>query len=907
VRRYIIEDNDPGTFDFGVFRKQQPAAFAVSKTVRAETTDYPGLPGPDSPILALDGTPITATANSTSDTDAFVFSISAPTYITFDVDGVPWGTVTVYIWVEGFAYRIASHSASYETVGSAFLSEAGTYFLEYSGGVAGTQYSVWARVVSDDQPNLPEAATTALVPGTTQSGLIELPQDTDVYFIDVAEGDAIRFESSIRGSNVQFFLASYNSDFSAQMMNVSGDGVIEHVFETAGRYYLSVSTNGVPVNTAYSIQTSRIVDNEGSNTATSVMVTSGGAYSGTIDYPSDSDWIAIDLVHDQRVSFSLLSSAFSGLLAIYDANGNQILAPASEFSGFNAPYGGRFYISVTSSAGGSSLPPQTGAYILNVGSIPDDYGAGVNTSAVIPANGQPISATINFTDDTDWFRFTSSTTQTYRFVFEASARQNFNPLLLVYDSDGAEVLRQPQYPSLLGTNTIVLIQTIEAGQTIFLSPLGFATGATYTVSATQVADDQAGPVALSLDGTPVSGVINYEFDADNFTFTVDQSGRIEFRVMPPGQPGLGSNFNLTLSGPGIETRILQLETDGNSWVGVFDAPAPGLYNLAVQYSNGYLTNYVVTANFISDDHPNRAPADVSFSGFGGTLSGALEYFDDTDVIGVSPLAVGSYLVRFVAVDGSFLAPSVSVLDANGALLGGFGETSPGATEFIVDVVTPVPFFLDVGSGIPASFGFDTIGNWLLEMTYLLTAGDNRMNGSSSGDRIDGLQGHDVIFGLDGNDVLFGSEGDDTMVGGQGNDRVIGGTGNDKLVGGSGIDTFVVGGGGVDTISDFHPVWDRLVVAAVSGNTTYSSLIIRQAGQDVVITFANGGSVRIAGINIELLGRHNIEIQPLTVSGQGDVGQRESADLSPGDAFATKVWFEPSFHFTTLNDPDWQLA
>lgn len=909
MRRDQLEDGLPSSFDFSALKLARPEAAAKPATLSTETTDFPGLPGPDSPVLLLDGTPVTATANSAGDSDAFVFTIDSPTQIVFDIIGTTFGIGTIYRWVNGFAYQMAFQPLSYPSAGTVFLTEPGDYFYLYTSPVAGIEYSAWVRAVTDDQPNSYNGVTTALVPGTSQTGTMDMPGDMDVFYIDVEAGDAIRFQSSLTGPNTQFILSGYNSDFTVSTLTVHAtDGLIEHVFSAAGRYYLYAGSSQDYTGTTYTIQTSLIEDTEPSGTSTTLSISPGGSYSGAVDYPGDTDWIAIDLVHDQLVSANLSNLSFSGRLAIHDANGVQLTETAYEISGFQAPSTGRYYISVTAPNLGYPYPPETGPYTLNVTSIPDDYGASVTTSATLPTDGTPLTGTVNFADDADWFRLTSDVTQTYRIVFEATARANFNPLLLIYDDEGVETLRFPQWRPQLGTNTIVFIQTVQAGETIYFSPLGFALGATYTASATPVADDQTDPVPLQLDGTPLTGVINYEYDADNFTITVTETGRIEFSAMPPDNPGLSSNFVFTLSGQGIETQILQLETTGGSagWVGVVDWLPVGTYNLAVQYDNGYLTDYVVTATHISDDHPNQAPAEYTLDGFGGTLAGAFEYFDDMDVVGVNLPASGYYHARFASVDGSFDATAFGFLDANGQLLWSVGETSAGQSEVLIDNAGAGQYFLSLQSGVPARFGFDTIGDWRLELTYLLTAGNDQMVASNSGDRIDGLAGNDLIFGLDGNDVLFGGIGDDAVVGGLGNDRVEGGAGNDKLVGGSGRDVFVVGTGGADSISDFHPTWDRLVIDAASGNTSFASLNIQQVGQDVLVTFANGSSVRIIGATRELIGLHNIEMPPLPSSAE-DPGLPELQALPYADAYDPKDWREPVFTFEPLHDPDWHLA
>jgi len=93
-----------------------------------------------------------------------------------------------------------------------------------------------------------------------------------------------------------------------------------------------------------------------------------------------------------------------------------------------------------------------------------------------------------------------------------------------------------------------------------------------------------------------------------------------------------------------------------------------------------------------------------------------------------------------------------------------------------------------------------------------------------------------MFGGAGNDSIFGGDGKDSLTGDDGNDTLIGGREIDVLTGGAGSDFFVFGkldenaafgtgkiekltdlpaGGGeqVDTITDFAPGVDRIVISA----------------------------------------------------------------------------------------------
>jgi Ca2+-binding RTX toxin-like protein len=78
------------------------------------------------------------------------------------------------------------------------------------------------------------------------------------------------------------------------------------------------------------------------------------------------------------------------------------------------------------------------------------------------------------------------------------------------------------------------------------------------------------------------------------------------------------------------------------------------------------------------------------------------------------------------------------------------------------------------------------------------AGNDRLDGTASGDFLSGGHGNDSLSGLAGKDFLIGGEGDDRLDGGAGDDDLFGGNGADALFGGDGLD-YLIGGRGADTL------------------------------------------------------------------------------------------------------------
>ncbi|HIK55546.1 MAG TPA: calcium-binding protein [Synechococcales cyanobacterium M55_K2018_004] len=129
-----------------------------------------------------------------------------------------------------------------------------------------------------------------------------------------------------------------------------------------------------------------------------------------------------------------------------------------------------------------------------------------------------------------------------------------------------------------------------------------------------------------------------------------------------------------------------------------------------------------------------------------------------------------------------------------------------------------PNFLFLGDNTSSGASNSDVARISITTTTLGTANNDRLSGTAS---------HDLLNGLAGNDHLSGGAGHDTLIGGDGNDTLAGGSGHDRLMGGSGADSFLydtnapfsAAAVGVDTILDFSPTHDRIVL----DKTTFTAL------------------------------------------------------------------------------------
>lgn len=176
-------------------------------------------------------------------------------------------------------------------------------------------------------------------------------------------------------------------------------------------------------------------------------------------------------------------------------------------------------------------------------------------------------------------------------------------------------------------------------------------------------------------------------------------------------------------------------------------------------------------------------------------------------------------------------------------------------------------------------------------------GADTIAGSGGDDTLSGGSGNDDIDGGSGNDTIFGGNGDDTITGGRGDDTIIGGRGDDVMSAGnnSPSDTFVIrDGDGNDTITDFDPSEPDIIRFDMAEMSTYQDVSDRmsQDGNDTIITYNNGSSVRLLNVNSADLSSTNFQFAPGPVclaEGtliQTPTGQKRVELLKAGDTVIT---------------------
>lgn len=243
---------------------------------------------------------------------------------------------------------------------------------------------------------------------------------------------------------------------------------------------------------------------------------------------------------------------------------------------------------------------------------------------------------------------------------------------------------------------------------------------------------------------------------------------------------------------------------------------------------------------------------------GGSFKGFVNFAEDRDWIGVELQAGVTYTINLLGEhtrQGTIEFPFVEgVYDANGNRLvdsisergGNVYEEGTLDIRFEFTPETTGLFFISAGAVV------DDNGSYLLRVT----------------ENIDGTSGNDTLIGTDGHNIIDGLAGNDIMDGGAGNDQLLAFFGDDTMTGGVGDDTFSFWAGeedyevfpqrssqdgifGDNVITDFTVGEDTIDFAGRLVRR-FEDLEITQDGNDALISFFWGDSVRLEGVDANTL-------------------------------------------------------
>jgi hypothetical protein len=328
---------------------------------------------------------------------------------------------------------------------------AGNYFLEARAfvpeGVGGYVLTAAAGDIPAD--NTTDATLSA--DGDYREGMLAPAGDSDWYRIDLAEGQTIRIgldsSSSATPPLGDPLLVLHGPD-GAEIArdDDGGDGLnswIEFAAETAGAYFIEARGFMEESEGGYAISVTA-GEIPGSVEGAEYLMPNGDGRTSIIGAPDDADWFAIELVEGRPYRFNLESGATDPLtdpmLALYDAEGNQVAADDDGGTGYNS------YLSYSSITGGTHYAAVSafegtagGSYLLRVTDtdVPGNIGTDENLNAT---ESDDRNSRIDMTGDLDVYRVELTAGVSYLITLSGEGDTPLtDPFLTITSSSGEAV------------------------------------------------------------------------------------------------------------------------------------------------------------------------------------------------------------------------------------------------------------------------------------------------------------------------------------------------------------------------------------------------------------------------------------------------------------------------------------
>lgn len=409
------------------------------------------------------------------------------------------------------------------TVVSFSPSVTGRYYLTVANDIEAfpnTSYSI--TQFTDDFSA--DTSTTGLVSvdGNTVaiSGEHETESDVDWFSITLAENQTIEINGQY-----DFGISYYDADGNLvpnPRFSDDGSGFTSSITAaTAGTYFVAVVSD-IFVAQTYNLSGVTYVDDFLASTSTSGTLAIDGSASGILQSTTDSDWFALTLTENERVTItSDLPDEIPLQLTLRDESGNFVASEswtgvAGDFLELTyfAVNAGTYYVDVAFDYYANQAPLSYTLSATSENAEPDIAGD-TSTTGVLPLGGS-VSSTFDFEYDEDWFAIEVGDHQSVSFTFDGGSNTYIN----FRDGNG----------SYLGSGESYVFETagtyfVEAGAYYDFPE------SSYTITATANPDDipaNTSTQATIAIGETVSSYIDDTSDADWYRMSFTEGETVRF-------------------------------------------------------------------------------------------------------------------------------------------------------------------------------------------------------------------------------------------------------------------------------------------------------------------------------------------------------------------------------------------
>jgi len=505
--------------------------------------------------------------------------------------------------------------------------------------------------------------------GPHTAGALQVEGNVDWFSVEVPEGHMVQFwaqSSGGTGVNLRLYDTDGTTFLEGDSATYDYAAMIDRATLPAGTYYLRVASySGNSTTGPYEVWAVDLgLDDHGNDALHATPVPLDGTpVPGLLEVGYNRDWFSFDLPAGHMVQVWAQASkgpdGSTGVtLRLYDQDGTSFIEEAS--ATYTNPAmidrgvlpAGTYFFYVEANYGSAV----TGAYeVWAVDLGPDDHGNDATSATPVPLDGTPVPGAFEVNYNRDWFSFDLPAGHMVQVWAQAGKTPDGSTgiTLRLYGQDGTSFIEEA---SASYTNPAMIDRgVLDAGTYYFrvVPNYGSAETGPYEVWAVDLGPDDHGNDATSatpipLDGTPVPGTFEVNYNRDWFSFDVAPGHIVALHAQASG----GTGLTLRLYDQDGSSFLEEQSTSYNNAVFMDRGHlAAGTYFLRTtpNYGSADTGPYQVWGEDLGLDDHGDAGADATPLATDGTLvDGAIQYGGDKDVFSFAATQGTSYSVVCVS-------------------------------------------------------------------------------------------------------------------------------------------------------------------------------------------------------------------------------------------------------------------
>ena len=581
------------------------------------------------------GTEMGAVCESAGDYDYFKFTTETSGMYTIESLGTADTTGFIYNSAKGrlaYDYNYGTGANFYMAL---WLNAGETYYIEATSSKINDIYKVIVNLMEDDH-GYDNNSATELSLNTEVSGEINFTNDYDYFkFTPESTGPYVIESTGSTDISGTLYNITSNSDISTTNQNFR----ITYTLTANQTYYIHVYHDSYwdkdYDNTgAYGIKVTQLSDDHGNDYDTATEVKVGEETQAVQESSGDYDYFEFTVEEAGMYGIETIGTTDTTGF-IYDSAKNHIAYD------YNYGMGNNFYFAVWLNVGETYYIQAYSAaindtYKVKVSALEDDHGYDNNSATELVLDAE-VSGEINFTNDTDYFKFTPESTGPY--VIESTGSTDVSGTLYNITSSS----------DISSTNqNFRITYTLTANQTYYIHVYHDSywdkdydnTGA-YGIKVTQLSDDHGNDYDTATEvkvGEETQAVQESSGDYDYFKFTVEEAGMY-------GVETIGTTDTTGFIFDSAKKRIAYDYNYGkgyNFYCALWLNAGETYY--VQSYSSVINDTYKLKVSALEDDHgyDNNTATELVLD---SETAGQINFTNDTDYFKFTPVVSGPYSIE----------------------------------------------------------------------------------------------------------------------------------------------------------------------------------------------------------------------------------------------------------------------